>query len=146
MKPLVMTPELLTETMNLLRSADHVDGLRLLADALDRKLTEPDAPSLEFLLGFAKPGPSFARRDAKAKRDRMLRAWRRTTCAEMSVNAAAGKAAQAMRTYLRERWNYDRKAGHGPDPAAAPLEAIAFALLADGKKLLSAETIRKALC
>ena len=142
MTPLILTPKLIAETMNILRSAPHVDGLRLLADALERKLTEPDAPSLEFLLGFATPGPSHARQALKASRDAALRAWWKRQSPTLTATAAAAEAAAAMTRYEGKRWPY---LAAGDAPPEGTLERIAHDLLIAGDTLPSVGTIRNVI-
>lgn len=138
-----LTPEQFQQSIWILRTAQHVDAIRLLADALDRKLTDPEAPSIDALLGLSAPGKvAPARQLAQARRDAALRRYARTHLANESDRNASRLMTQGLRRYEADRWRRDLAAGHEPTEG---LPGIAHAALAAGLTLPGIESIRRIL-
>ena len=136
-------PEDLHDIIWILRTAQHVDAVRLFADAIERRLTDPDAPTLDAILGLTAPGKaSPATRLAITRRDDALRRFRREHHPDLSDRAAAALMASAMLRYETTRWIRDRDAGHAPPDGLA---AIAHSALSAGVALPSERTLPRIL-
>lgn len=136
-------PEDLAAIVGLLRTAQHVDAIRLLADAIERRLSDPEAPGIDALLGLSAPGKAApARQLAQARRDDALRRHARAHHGDLSARAAAALMAQGLRRYESTRWRRDLDAGHTPTEG---LQGIAHAALSAGLPLPGADGLRRIL-
>lgn len=136
-------PQDLAAIVGLLRTAQHVDAIRLLADAIDRRLSDPEAPSIDASLGLSAPGKAApARQLSQARRDAALRRYARKHLDAMSARSAAEIIAQALRRYETARWRHDLASGHVPDDG---LPSIAHEALAAGLTLPGTEAVRRIL-
>lgn len=141
-----MTPHDLAEILPLLRTAQHVDAVRALADALEARLTDPSALALDAALGFTapeaprkRPGPSKARQRATDRRNAALRLYWREALPGHSAGAAAASICARIARYANHRLVEDMREGKRP---VTSLEQIAFDAAKETIKMPNKNSLR----
>lgn len=129
----------LMAALPILRTATHVDAIRVLCDVLEKVLTDVDAKSFEQEIGLARPGPKPARQSQTARRDAAVQHVWRTCYRDLSARPAAGVISKAWHRYAADRHPHQHLI-----PVEEPAASF-YALAVAGHRPLSTESLRKIL-